>query len=122
MTKGCWLVPVSGADNCTGDDCQAAVSYRKQGDLFLMEMAVKGQDQYIAVGFSDDEIMVKRSLELICNFFSPLKTDQPQKLTVLSIKMYIKRFLETHVRIDRSDQSRLRCTSNLREKNVGTAF
>ena len=58
VTKGCWLVPVSGADNCTGEDCQAAVSYRKQGDLFLMEMAVKGQDQYIAVGFSDDETMV----------------------------------------------------------------
>ena len=34
------------------------MSFRKQGDLFLLELAVKGHDHYIAVGFSDDEIMV----------------------------------------------------------------
>ena len=58
VTKGCWLLPVSGAAGCTGDDCQAAVSYRKQGDLFLLELAVRGQDQYVSLGFSDDHIMV----------------------------------------------------------------
>ena len=58
VTKGCWLVPISNSSNCSGHDCQAAVSFRKQGDVFLLELAVKGHDHYIAVGFSDDEIMV----------------------------------------------------------------
>ncbi|KAK7111101.1 putative ferric-chelate reductase 1 [Littorina saxatilis] len=56
-SKGCWLVPESGKTSCDGTDCQAAISYKKQGNLFEVEMAVKGQDNYISVGFSGDKMM-----------------------------------------------------------------
>ncbi|PVD31122.1 hypothetical protein C0Q70_10400 [Pomacea canaliculata] len=56
-SKGCFLHPLPGNTRCVGDDCQAAVSYRQNGDLFTFEMSAAGQDSYLAIGFSDDELM-----------------------------------------------------------------
>lgn len=63
-SKGCFLHPLPGNTRCVGDDCQAAVSYRQNGDLFTFEMSAAGQDSYLAIGFSDDELMVGQTTRL----------------------------------------------------------
>lgn len=52
-TMGCVLYPRL----CSGSDCKAALTFRPDGDEFVLEMFVSGEE-YIAVGFSQDQIMV----------------------------------------------------------------
>ena len=52
-SKGCFFYPKS----CDGSDCKAAVTYEARGDEFIFEISVTSAD-FIAVGFSDDPVMV----------------------------------------------------------------
>ena len=44
--------------SCGGSDCKVAVTYEGRGDEFIFEMSVASAD-FIAVGFSDDSVMVR---------------------------------------------------------------